>query len=158
MNTSSSKNQYQAYAVATQTVAKTQQIIMLYDGMIRIVQQAKEAITQNRIEDRYNLLVKVSTIIHGMQGCLDFDNGKEMANILYSYYASVDSRVFSIHRTNSIETCDEVIRDLKEMRESWLVVDEETVAKSSGHSAPLPEITQVEQAPAAPVAPIILSA
>lgn len=118
------KNKYQAYATATQTVAPVRQIILLYEGTIRLVQQAKEAIAEKRIEDRYNLLIKASELIGGLQGCLDFDNGGEIAKILYSYYSSIDARLFAIHRTNSTEDCDGIIADLKQMRDAWNEIDQ----------------------------------
>jgi flagellar protein FliS len=118
------KQKYQAYAFATQTVAKTKQIVMLYDGAVRYLQQTKEAIREKRIEDRYNLLVKTGEIINGLQACLDFENGKEIARILYNFYSSVDSRLFAIHRSNSLETCDEIIAELKQMREVWHEIDQ----------------------------------
>lgn len=122
------KQKYQAYAVATQTVAPVRQIILLYDGAIRLVQQAKEAIAEKRIEDRYNLLIKASELIGGLQGCLDFDNGGEIAKILYSYYSAIDTRLFAIHRTNSIEECESVIADLKQMRSAWNDIDQDSSA------------------------------
>ena len=137
------KHHYQAYASATQTVGKTQQIIMLYDGTISLVQRAKEAIRENRIEDRYNILLKASSIIHGLHGCLDFENGKDIANILYSFYASVDNRMFAVHRTNSIETCDEIIADLKQMREAWSAIDGGPAEPApASDAAPAAEIPQ----------------
>ena len=152
------KSKYQAYAAATQTVAKTQQIVMLYDGVIRLVQQAKEAIREKRIEDRYNLLVKAGDIVHGLQGCLDFENGKEIANILFSFYSTVDSKLFSIHRTNDLEACDEVIADLKKMRDAWLAVDEQMLLESAPATPPAPQ-PEPTNAPATGSAPqVILSA
>lgn len=152
------KNKYQAYAAATQTVAKTQQIIMLYDGIIKLIQQGKDAIREKRIEDRYNLLLKASNIVHGLQGCLDFENGGEIAKVLYSFYSSVDSKLFSVHRTNSIEACDEVINDLKQMRDAWAAVDEQVLAEQ----APKPPETAAETpapAPSPGAAPsVVLSA
>lgn len=118
------RQQYQAYASATQTVAKTRQIVMLYDAAIRYIQQGKEAIREKRIEDRYNVLVKAGEIIFGLQSCLDFENGKDIARILYSFYSSIDNRLFTIHRTNNIELCDELIADLKQMREVWNDIDQ----------------------------------
>jgi flagellar protein FliS len=142
------KMKYQAYANATQTVARTRQIVLLYDGVIRFVQQAKEAITEKRIEDRYHLLIKASEVIGGLQGCLDFDNGGTIARILYNYYASIDMRLFTIHRTNSLETCDEIITDLKQMRDTWDEIDQgiassaqaEPAAPSASEDAMLPPI------------------
>lgn len=134
------KQKYKAYASATQTVAKTQQIVMLYDGMIRLMQQAQEAIREKRIEDRYNLLVKASTIISGLQGCLDFEQGGDIAKVLYSFYSTVDSKIFAIHRSNDIAACEEVIQDLKQMRDAWIAVDETALAASTPTaSAPPPE-------------------
>src|ERR1700759_1099732 len=106
------KQKYQAYAAATQTVAKTKQIVLLYDGTIRLVQQAKEAIADKRVEDRYHILTKANDIVIGLQSCLDFEQGGEVAKVLFSFYSTVAARIFSIHRTNSQDTCDEVIASL----------------------------------------------
>ncbi len=122
------KHKYQAYASATQTVAPVRQIVLLYDGIIRLVQQAKEAITEKRIEDRYNLLIKSSELVGGLQACLDFDNGGEIARVLYSYYSSIDARIFAIHRTNSTQDCESVIADLKQMRDAWNDIDKDALA------------------------------
>lgn len=117
------KQKYQAYATATQTVAKTRQIVMLYDGAIRFMKQAKEAINENRIEDRYNTLVKTNDILIGLQSCLDFEQGGDIAKVLYSFYAGLIDRIFTIHRTSDLDTCDEVIADLKQMRDVWDSID-----------------------------------
>ena len=147
------QQKYQAYAAATQTVAKTKQIVMLYDGAIRVMKQAKEAIQGKRIEERYHLVTKASDIISGLQSCLDFEKGGDVARVLYSFYASVDGRMFSVHRTNSIETCDEVIHDLKQMRDIWRDIDEANAPEAS--HAPSPEAPPVSgHAPP----PVILSA
>ena len=119
-------NKYQAYAIATQTVARTKQIVLLYEGIIRFLQQAKEAIAEGRIEDRYHLLIKASEVIGGLQACLDFENGGNIAKVLYNFYASIDGRIFSIHRTNSADTCDMLIAELKQMRDVWNEIDEST--------------------------------
>lgn len=137
------KHKYQAYAAATQTTAPVRQIVLLYDGVIRLVQQAKEAINEKRIEDRYKLLIKASELVGGLQSCLDFDNGGEIARILYSYYSSIEARIFTIHRSNSLEDCDNVIADLKQMRDAWNEIDH-TAAKPQGaggteFSQPSPE-------------------
>lgn len=135
------RHQYRAYASATQTVAKTKQIVMLYDGAIRYLQQAKEAIREKRIEDRYNLLIKTGEIIAGLQSCLDFENGKDIARILYNFYSSIDSRLFGIHRSNSIEACDEIIAELKQMREVWHEIDQ-----GDGNGAPATAPAEMQSA------------
>ena len=117
------KHKYQAYANATQTVATTRQIVLIYDGVIRCVQQAKEAITEGQIEKRYHLLIKASGLITGLQGCLDFEKGEEIAKILYSFYSSINLRLHAIQRNNSLEDCDAIIADVKQMRDVWEEID-----------------------------------
>ncbi len=114
---------YQAYSQAFSTVSKTKQIVMLYDGAIRFIKQSKVAIADDKIEERYNLLIKASDIITGLQGCLDFENGGEVATSLYDFYSSLDAKITSIHRTNSVEECDAVIAELKDMRIIWENID-----------------------------------
>jgi len=116
---------HQAYSQAFHTVGKTRQVVMLYDGIIRFLRQAREAISEKRIEDRFNLLVKASDVILGLQACLDFEQGGHVARVLYDFYSSVDSRILTIQRTNDLGLCDELITELKEMREAWSVIDTE---------------------------------
>ena len=150
MTYTTQKHKYQAYAAATQTVAKTQQIIMLYDGVIKLIQQAKDAINERRIEDRYNLLLKASNIIHGLQGCLDFEQGGEIANVLFSFYSSIDNRLFSVQRTNSLESCDEVIADLKQMRDAWASVDSQLLDNVAPKPPAPPSADAAQPAPVSP--------
>lgn len=127
------KQKYQAYAAATQTVARTKQIVMLYDGVIRFLQHAKEAIQQNRIEDRYHMLTKATDVLMGLQACLDFENGGHIAKVLYQFYSNIDSQIFALHRTNSVADCEGIIAELKKMRDVWHEIDE---SGASGGEAP----------------------
>lgn len=121
--TASPSNHYKAYNRATHTVAKTRQVVMLYDGAIRFLQQAKEAMEQGNIETRYNKLARVSEIITGLQSCLDFDAGQHAAQTLYDFYAAMDTRILQLHRTNNAEDCSQIIAEIRDMREVWDRID-----------------------------------
>lgn len=146
------KQSYQAYTTATQTVAKTRQIVLLYDGAIRFLQQTKEAIREGRIEDRYHLLLRASDIISGLQTCLDFEQGGDVARVLYQFYASIDNRLFSIHRNNSIADCDEIIADLRQMRDVWQDIDKHYIdgAIAASVSPQLPSAKPDSKTPYSP--------
>lgn len=118
------KHPYKAYANATVTVAKTRQVIMLYDAAIRYIQQAKDAIEKKDIETRFKTITKATNIVFGLQGCLDFEQGGEVAETLYSFYSSIDARLLTIHRNNSTEMCDQIIKELKLMRDAWEEIDQ----------------------------------
>ncbi len=136
---SPSHNAYQAYAQANHTVSKTRQIVMLYDGAINFVRQAQEAIEDNRIEDRFNLLLKTSEIVMGLQGCLDFENGDSIARVLYDFYSSIDSRLMAIQRSNDGAACDEIINELKDMRDTWAAIDKGDISDETASPDAMPE-------------------
>lgn len=114
---------YQAYTRASHTVGKTRQVVMLYDGAIRNMQQAIEAIKTKDFETRYHKLTRVAEIVFGLQSCLDFEKGGQQARALYAFYASIESRIYPIHRTNDIAECEAMIAQLKEMRDVWDRID-----------------------------------
>ncbi len=118
-----SKNAFRAYANASQTIAPTRQIVMLYDAAIRFLQQAKIAMEQGKALDRFTLLTKAGEIVFGLQSALDFEKGGDVAQTLYSFYSSVDARILSLHRNQNVALCDQVIGDLKRMRDSWAEID-----------------------------------
>lgn len=114
---------YSAYSSAYQTLSKTRQLVMLYDGAIKFIMQAKEAIREGRIEDRFNLTVKAMDIIQALQGCLDFEQGGEIALILNDYYSGLDARILQLNWKNEESQCDPIIRDLKRLRDAWDQID-----------------------------------
>lgn len=139
-------SQYRAYATATQTVAKTRQVVMLYDGALRFVKQAVEAIERKDYEARYNLLMRACEIIMGLQGSLDHEKGGEIAVLLHNYYSSLDARLLAVHRTNDVAACHQVMKELKQMRDAWDHVDRLQTAPRAHES------TEVET-PRAPFVP-----
>jgi len=118
------KTQYQAYSLATRTVAKTRQVVMLYDGAIRFIKQAKEAIAEKRIEERFKLLVRASDVMAGLQSSIDFENGGEVAMTLHTFYMNMCSRILSVNFTrDGANLCDSIIEELKQMRDVWDNID-----------------------------------
>jgi flagellar protein FliS len=120
-------SQYKAYSIATRTVAKTRQVVMLYDGTIRFIKQAMQAISDNRIEERYNLLTKASEVLVGLQNSIDFDTGGEIANVLHAFYVRMSRRIIMINfnkdAQSAIAQCNEIIDELKQMRDIWDQID-----------------------------------
>lgn len=153
------KQHYQAYAAATQTVAKTQQIVMLYDGLIRFLQHGKEAMRERRIEERYHLLTKATDVLIGLQSCLDFEKGGDMAKLLYGFYSSMYNRITSLHRGNSIEECEAIITELKTMRDVWYEIDQGLAKGADAPEKPGSAMEAAQQGnPPASDQPITLSA
>jgi len=135
------QNSYNAYRKANYTVAKTRQVVMLYDGIIRNLMQASDAIEQNKVETRFNKLVRASEIVVGLQACLDFESGGSAAQVLYDFYSSVYSRITNLQRTNDRDMCAQLISEIREMRDMWDKIDKGEIKVVTADAA-LPDSTQ----------------
>ena len=118
-----------AYSKANHTAAKTRQVVMLYEGAIRFLQHAKEAMQAGAIEQRYHKLNKATEVIVGLQSCLDFEVGGEAAKVLYDFYSNIDLRILSLHQTNDAAACEQLIAELRQMRDVWEQIDRGAAAQ-----------------------------
>jgi flagellar secretion chaperone FliS len=108
-----------AYRSAAETHPPARQIVMLHDGAIQRIEEAKAAIAARRIEARFNLVMKAHAIIGALQSCLDFDQGGEVAPLLDRFYGYVLGRLTLINLRDDPAICDELVRLLRQMRDSW---------------------------------------
>ncbi|MFO1073144.1 MAG: flagellar export chaperone FliS [Geminicoccaceae bacterium] len=112
------------YRDALQTQTPARQITALYDAAIARLKEARLAIEEGRIEDRFHAVTKAINILHGLQSCLDFTAGGAMAAMLDRFYAHALNRMFQISATNDPQLCDELVTYLAPMRESWAKIAE----------------------------------
>jgi flagellar secretion chaperone FliS len=108
-----------AYGQAAQTIPPVRQVVMLYDGAIARLHEARRAIAEGRVEDRFNAVSKASRIVDALHACLDFDHGGEVAPLLDRVYTYVSLRMQRINVANDPAVCDEVIARLGELRDAW---------------------------------------
>jgi flagellar secretion chaperone FliS len=108
-----------AYGQAAETLAPGRQIVLLYDGAIRRIKEARQAIEERRINDRYVAIAKATAILEGLQGCLDLERGGAIARNLDQIYTYLVLRLARIHLENDVTLCDEVTARLSELRDSW---------------------------------------
>ena len=106
-----------AYGQASETLAPAQQIVLLYEGAIRRIREAR------RRSKRGASL----TVPRGAQGdrdhrgaasCLDHARG-EIARNLDRIYTHVIFRLQRINLTDDPAICDEVIARLDQLRAAW---------------------------------------
>ena len=119
-----------SYRTANETVQKTRQIVLLYDAVIRFLQQSKQAIEAQEYEKRMHLLQKASNIVMGLSSALDFENGGEISEMLGNFYNAMDLRILSINRTNDIEDLEKILREIRTMRDAWYQIDNQAKAES----------------------------
>lgn len=124
---------------AAGNIPKTKQIVMLYDGIVKFLKQAHDAILREDIQERYNCIVKAQDVLNGLQVCLDHDHGGEIADILFNYYLGLEIRLHKVQQDNDPALLLACIGHIEKMRSAWDEIDqkqqtEEALAESK--SAP----------------------
>ncbi len=101
------------------TTPKEQILLMLYDGAVRFLHQAKAGFAEKDIEKIHNNLIKVQNIITEFEATLDMETGGEFAKNLYSLYEFM-SRQLTIANIRKDEAALEiVIKHMTELRDTW---------------------------------------
>ena len=95
-----------------------QQAMMLYDGAVRFLMQAKDAIGAGEIEARYNANRRAIDIVTYLLGLFDPATGGEVAKRMYGIHIGLLQRMAQIDFENDAAICDEVIGHLKTLRAS----------------------------------------
>ena len=125
-----------AYGQAAETMPPLQQIVMLYDGAIRRLREAKVANEAGRILARHAAVGKAAEIIDALHRCLDHERGGEIAANLDRLYTYLAFRLQQVNLDGGSAACDEVAERLAELRMAWAtLLNQGRVAPDAAASA-----------------------
>jgi len=110
-------NQYQNNSVMT--ASPEQILIMLYDGAIRFVRQAKLAIIDDRPRDKAIAIGKAVAIITEFSNTLNYDVGGEIAMDLSRLYDFMVRELTSVNAQSKVERLGPVEKILQDLREAF---------------------------------------
>ena len=102
-----------------ETSSPEQILILLYDGAIKFLNQAKIGIQKKDIELTHNNLIKAQNIISELRDTLDMEIGGELANNLYALYNYFNKRLVQANIKKEIEPVNEVLEHLRGLRDTW---------------------------------------
>jgi len=127
-----------AYGQAAETLPPARQIVLLYDGAIRRIKEARRALELGRINDRYIAVRKATAIIDALHACVDYERGGEIARLLDQIYTYIGFRLQRINLNGDVTICDELVLRLGELRTSWAQIAEFGSARSGAHPTAAP--------------------
>jgi flagellar protein FliS len=107
-------NQYQNNQVTT--ASPEQVLIMLYDGAIRFVRQAKQAIVDGKQAEKAAAIGKVIAIVTEFSNTLDYEVGGEIALDLSRLYDFMIRELSAVNARGSLERLEPVEKILLELR------------------------------------------
>jgi flagellar protein FliS len=93
--------------------------IALYDGIIRFMGNAIDAVDKNDVERRRAAVKRALDIIIHLQATLDKDIGGEPANALESFYVAMFALILQGSQCNSRRKFEQVIANVLKVREAW---------------------------------------
>ncbi len=101
------------------TAPKEQILLMLYDGAVRFLNQAKVGFAQNDIEKIHNNIIKTQNIITEFQASLDLESGGDFAKNLFALYEYLNNKLFQANIQKKEAFVDEVLKHMTELRDTW---------------------------------------
>ncbi|HEY1732196.1 MAG TPA: flagellar export chaperone FliS [Terriglobales bacterium] len=106
-------------------------IVALYDGMIRFLYRAIQAIEDNDIADRRIAIKRTLDILMHLQSRLRMDIGGSSARALSEFYAAIFALCIEGSRLASAARLKEAIACVRDVREAWQIVarDPEVIRK-----------------------------
>jgi flagellar protein FliS len=129
-----------------QTASREQILIMLYDGAIRFVGQARQAIENGDRLGRLEPISRAMAIISELSNTLDHSIGGEMAENLDALYAFMIRSLTDANRKIDAQPLDAVENILKSLRATWVEAiemvkneDQDATQETREHDAALPE-------------------
>lgn len=109
--------QYQKTTVETASNEKI--LIMLYDGAIQFLNKAKIALEEKNWEQSHNNLMGAQRILQEFINTIDTEPNPELAQNLINLYEYFISRLIHANIKHEIAPIDEVLKFLKELKNTW---------------------------------------
>lgn len=97
-------------------------IVALYDGMVRFLRKAMQAIDDGDVSARRVALRGALNILIHLQSCLRMDVGGSPAKALAEFYAVIFSLCLQGSRLSSKTLLAEAIRSILDVREAWSAI------------------------------------
>jgi len=119
-------NGYQAYQKNKYETASPHRLItMLYEGAIRFGNQSIGFIERGDIDGKNQSIQRFQDIIFELISCLNFNEGKEIANNLYTLYTYVLELSTRSNIEKSTEPLKEAISIIADIKSSWEQIGKE---------------------------------
>ena len=129
---------YQAVSAYRQTEVQSRTplelVVMLYDGALRFVGLAREAIDRRDIPARRDAISRTLAIISELQSTLDMEKGGVISERLDSLYEYINGRLLEASSRQDARPVDEVARLLTTLRDSWAEAARESMASAPGRT------------------------
>ncbi|WP_162601192.1 flagellar export chaperone FliS [Occallatibacter savannae] len=125
-------NSYQARAL--EGASPVEVTIALYDGIVRFMNEAMDAVEQNDADRRRAAVKRAMDIVMHLQVTLDRKRGGKPAEALTEFYTAMFALMLQGSQANSRQKFEQVIANVRNVREAW----KQALAETMGYGASMP--------------------
>jgi flagellar protein FliS len=108
---------YQQYAL--ESASAVDLVVALYDGILRFLYAASEAVERGDEASRRNAVKRALDIIIHLQARLRMDVGGRPAQVLSEFYASIFAEILQASQSASQQKFEHAIDCVKNVRDAW---------------------------------------
>lgn len=94
-------------------------VVMLYDGALRFVNEARTALDRQDLVAKREALSRALAIVAELQNTLNMRDGGDVATQLDALYTYVNTRLLEANMQSNGAALDEVVKLLTPLREAW---------------------------------------
>lgn len=110
-------NSYQSHALEGATGVEL--TIALYDGIIRFMHDAIEAVERNDTDARRGAVKRAMDIVIHLEATLDKEIGGKPAEALEEFYVAIFALMLQGSQANSRHKFEQVIANVRNVRDAW---------------------------------------
>lgn len=110
-------NSYQQHAL--ESASAVDLVVALYDGIIRFLHEAVDAVDRGDVDGRRNAVRKTLDIIIHLQATLRMDLGGKPAATLSEFYASIFAEILQASQAASKTKFEHAIHCVRNVRDAW---------------------------------------
>ena len=137
-------------------------IQMMFESAIEAMNVTKGALAEQNVLLKVAKVNKAFNIVESLRGCLNMEEGGEMAENLDSLYEHTLYQIMQVNATNNPDLCDHVIKILSELLDAWNQIPVEqhqltslTPEQQGKVPTPDPAVSPEEQTKTPPASPSI---
>ena len=104
---------------SVQSSSPLELVVMLYDGAIRFVIEAREAIARNDVRARTTAVSRALAIVAELQNTLNLKDGGDIGRELDRLYSYMSARLFEVTSKGDDDAAKEVHKLLTTLRDGW---------------------------------------
>ncbi len=135
--------------VQVETTDSVKLVVMLYEGAINFLEQAKLRVEENQVSKKGVLINKVMAIVSELQGSLNMSEGGEVAESLDRVYNYIISRLLEANINTDPQAINEVLKHLRTLMRAWKKIAEQGADASEALMSAEPQIPAAAAPPAA---------